>query len=405
MHRLRVVRAVAVASLSLAGVAATSATAATTVPKLRTGPSGVSFYTPPAGSLHGSSHGGVIWERRQTGADALKGAGRATLVLYRSIGVTGKAVAVSGSVTVPRGKAPKGGWPVVTWAHGTTGIADACAPTRSPASGKVADYTNYVYPQLKALLARGYAVVRTDYEGLGTPGVHPYLVGRSEGRSVMDMVRAARKVNPAIGRRVIVAGHSQGGHAALWATSIARTWTPELKVAGTVAFAPASHLSEQAALIRALGSPGGGLSALAASILRGIDVAGVGVDVPSLLSPAALALYPQVDTLCQPELGAASSFGGLAPKDILKADVPLDPLVAAIDRTDDPENLKLRTPVLVEQGSADTTVFPSFNAQLVDELRAKGAKVDSRVLPGVTHGKVVKAGLKSALSWMAKRLK
>lgn len=398
------VPAAAVASLLLAaaGGAASGTSAAAEVP---TGPAGTAFYTARPGALRGAAHGGVIWARRQTGADALKGAGSATLVLYRSIGVSGKAVAVSGSVTVPRGTAPKGGWPVITWAHGTTGIADRCAPTRNPGTGRIASYTDYVYPQLKALLKAGYAVARTDYEGLGTAGAHPYLVGRSEGRAVMDMVRAARRVNPAVGRRVVIAGHSQGGQAALWAASLAGSWTPELKVAGAVAFAPASHLSEQAGLIRQLSAPGGGLSALAASILRGLDAGEVGLDIPSLLSPAALALYPQTEQLCQSELGAASSFGGLAPKDVVRGDADLAPLIAAIDRNDDPENLRLRTPVLIEQGGADATVFPSFTAQLVDELTAKGAHVDSKVLPGVDHGGVVRSGLRTALAWIGQRLK
>ena len=77
------------------------------------------------------------------------------------------------------------------------------------------------------------------------PRAHPYLVGASEGRSVLDMVRAARQVNKALSKRVIIAGHSQGGHAALWAASLAPSYTKELDVRGTVAYAPASHLSEQ----------------------------------------------------------------------------------------------------------------------------------------------------------------
>lgn len=408
MSRLRTVPALTAAALCVAAAAgagpASAAKPSTKPQRALKAPAGLAFYRAPAKALTGSAHGGVIWARRQTGPDALPGAGKAELVLYRTIGVAGKAVGVSGSVTLPRGKAPAGGWPVVTYAHGTTGIADKCAPTRNPGSGAIAGYTSYVYPVLTAFLKQGYAVVRTDYEGLGTPGDHPYLIGRSEGRSVMDIVRAARKLEPSLSKKVIIAGHSQGGHAALWATSVARTWTPELKVAGTVAFAPASHLSEQAGLLRALKSPGGGLSALAMSILRGLDVANAGIDIPAILTPAAAALYPQTRAKCQPELGAASSIGGLAPADIVKSSEDLAPLQRVIDTTDDPENLTLKTPILVEQGLADGTVYPSFTGQLVDELKANGATVDFNTFEGVDHGGIVSAGQADALAWMHDRL-
>jgi hypothetical protein len=93
---------------------------------VRKGPKGAAFYTPPK-HLKGR-HGGLIWVRRQHGSDALKR--NARLLLYRSKSVRGKVVAVSASLTLPRGPKPRGGWPVVTYAHGTAGVADACAPTR-----------------------------------------------------------------------------------------------------------------------------------------------------------------------------------------------------------------------------------------------------------------------------------
>src|SRR5947208_1260634 len=83
----------------------------------------------------------------------------------------------------------------------------------------------------------GYAVVRTDYQGLGTPGIHQYLVGTAEGRSTLDIVRAARKLDSRVSGRTAIAGHSQGGHAALWGAALAPKWTPELNLRGTVAFA------------------------------------------------------------------------------------------------------------------------------------------------------------------------
>ena len=103
----------------------------------------------------------MIWARAIR--SPLGAAGKAYLVLYRSTGLDGKPIAVSGTVQLPKGRAPARGWPVVSWAHGTTGIADRCAPSRVPA------YSSYVYPEFNAWLRAGYALASTDYEGLGTP--------------------------------------------------------------------------------------------------------------------------------------------------------------------------------------------------------------------------------------------
>src|SRR3954471_3818077 len=101
--------------------------AAPATAKVPSGPAGTAFYTPAKAVP--SKHGTPIWQRKLTGRDVLKSAKSNTLLLYSSTSTTGRAVPVSGVVSVPKGKAPKGGWPVVTWAHGTTGIADACAPS------------------------------------------------------------------------------------------------------------------------------------------------------------------------------------------------------------------------------------------------------------------------------------
>jgi pimeloyl-ACP methyl ester carboxylesterase len=278
---------------------------------------------------------------------------------------------------------------VITWAHGTVGIADRCAPS------KVGTQDNYDRPLLNRWVKAGYAVVRTDYPGLGTPGPHPYLNGQSEGRSVLDVVRAARKLEPGIGKRVVIAGHSQGGQAALFAASLAPSWTPELRVRGTVAFAPVSHLGEQGALLRALTTPGN-LSALAAMIIRGIDIAEPGLSVQALLSDQARALYPQLDQKCLDDLGKPDSFGGVAPANLFRPDANIDPVIAALNADDDPDALRIRTPVRIEQGKADTTVFPNFTDDLVSELKRHGAAVTYKTYAGLGHGEVVTRAAPSA---------
>jgi pimeloyl-ACP methyl ester carboxylesterase len=384
--------------LALAAAAALAIAPAAAPAKTPKGPTGSAFYTPPK-HTSAKRHGAPIWARKLTGAAALKPAASNTLVLYRSTDSAGRPDAVSGTITVPKGKAPRGGWPILTWAHGTTGIADSCAPSRSPSD----PYTSYVYPDLAKWLKAGYAVVRTDYQGLGTPGVHGYLIGTDEGRSVLDIVRAARKVNRHLSKRVIIGGHSQGGHAALWAAALAKRWTPELKIAGTVAFAPASHLGEQASLITAIKTPSS-LTALAALILRGADNAKPSLQVSSLLSDRAAALYPLTLTECLPALAVVNAFSGLAPSEALKDGADTGPLVAYLN-ANDPETLKIRTPVEILQGTADTTVLPPFTDQLDSALRANGVKVTYKKYEGVQHGPVVAAGDADALAFARKQLR
>ena len=248
---------------------------------------------------------------------------------------------------------------------------------------------SYAYPLLQRWLKAGYAVVRTDYEGLGTPGAHPYLIGRSEGYSMLDAVRAARKLDKRLGRRVIISGHSQGGQSALWAASLAPKWTPELKVRGTVALAPVSHLAEQVPLLSSLKEPGG-LSGLAAMILRGIDVAAPQLGVPGVLGERAAALYPLTLTACLPQLDAPSAYGGVAPADLIRPDADKGPITAALGVREDPEDLKIRTPVRIQQGEADATVFKAFTDPLVADYRKRGVKVTYKTYKGVDHGGAVK---------------
>ncbi|QEC49933.1 hypothetical protein FSW04_21775 [Baekduia soli] len=285
-------------------------------------------------------------------------------------------------------------------APGAGTASAASTPRHGPAGA--AFYT----PPSKLPAGRHGALIWTRaYEGLGTPGTHPYLVGLSEGRSTLDIVRAAHALDPRISaRKVIISGHSQGGHAALFAAALAPDWTPELGVRGTVAFAPVSHVDDQIPLTTGLTSPGGGLSGLISIIARGIAAVTPALDTNALLSDEALALYPQTLTQCLPELSTPASFGGQAPASIFRAGADLAPVAAALDAQDS-SHLKIRTPLLIEQGAADTTVFPQFTAQLDTELKANGAKPVYRTYAGVDHGGVVTAAAKDATSWIAKRLR
>jgi pimeloyl-ACP methyl ester carboxylesterase len=357
------------------------------------GPKGLKFYSP--GKLPKGPHGTLIWERPMTSGQSLTGA-KNYLVDYTQVGVKGRLVPVSGMVAIPRGTAPKGGWPVITWAHGTTGIADLCAPSQLPAG--TGGLNN---PMLDSWIKAGYAVVRTDYEGLGGPGPHPYLIGTSEGRGVLDIVLAARQLDPHLSDRVVISGHSQGGHAALWAASLVKSYTPEIKLRGVLAFAPASHIATEAVFLKSVTTTS--LTGLAVTILRGLDVAYPSLHIGSLLTMQAAALYPQTLTKCLGALDKPDSFGALPLNQLVK---PTADISAAINRLqeNDPGELRIAAPVLLEQGASDTTVVPAFTAALAKSLAGVGDTVTEHTYAGATHGTVLTAAQSDQAAFLKKRL-
>jgi len=383
----------------LAALIALAAIAVTASPALAApeqGPGGPAFYKPPQQMPKG--HGKLIWQRDGAKLWPIAAAKLNKTILYTSRSPAGERVAVSGSVTVPKGKPPQGGWPVISWAHGTTGIADSCAPTRIGPKSAEKHSIGYIKPRLRQWVEAGYAVVATDYQGLGTPGIHPYLIGTAEGRSVVDMVSAARELVPSLGRRYLIAGHSQGGQSALFAAGLADRWAPKLNLRGTVAYAPASHIKEQADLVSLLTTPSA-LSALAAMIIRGASTA-TDADVTRLLTAPARALYPETLQVCVGQLDHSDSFGGLAPADMLRPDLsPLDDVLAGMNPA-----VKTDAPILLAQGSADSIVFQPYTDMLDDELNDRGDDVRYRIYPGADHNRVVTAAASDTLAFFTKRL-
>jgi Secretory lipase len=364
--------------------------------RVRAGPAGAAFYKAPR-ALRPGVHGTLIWARRLTGRAALSGAAVNELLLYRSVSATGATTPVSGTVAIPKGRPPRGGWPVISWGHATVGLADQCAPTRSDV------LAGYDRPLLRRWLRAGYAIARTDYEGLGTPGVNPDLVGASEAHTMLDVVLAARAIQPRLNLHdVALAGHSVGGHAALWATARSLAYAPALRVRATVAFAPASHLGEQAAALHALTTPAGDLGAVTAVIVSGAEAADPALRVKRLLSPLGAALFPKALTACLPEL-AAGPFKDVAPADLVRPDADLTRLVARLN-ANDPEGLSFHTPARIEQGAADAVVLPALTDQLVAGYAQRHLPVTYARYPGVDHFGVVTAAARDATAYLARRL-
>lgn len=143
---------------------------------------------------------------------------KAFRLTYVTRNARGEKALSSGELFLPKGRAPKGGWPMISWAHGTSGIGDRCAPSVMGPTLPERDF-----PVLRGWMKQGYALVASDYAGLGTPGLHAYLHGRSEARSVVDMVKAGRayarenlRRRSRLARKWVVVGQSQGAGAAIY---------------------------------------------------------------------------------------------------------------------------------------------------------------------------------------------
>lgn len=354
-------------------------------------PDGDAFYLAPV-PIPGDAPGDLIWVLPIDGPPAGTVGWR---VLYRSESVSGEPIAVSGVVFAPA--APAGDdRPVLSWAHGTTGMADDCAPSLAYAAGE-----GFELILAQAVAALGYTFVATDYEGLGTPGVHPYLVGQSEARGVLDIVRAAEQLDGAgvgDGSPVAIFGHSQGGHAALMAAEIAATYAPELTVVGTVAGAPPADV----ALIESGAAAAGEYLTGGFSLM--ID-AGYLAAYPDLPVDAVVteqgrdALVAVTDTCVNEALDLALGAGPA-----IQLDGTRDPEWAATYAANSPGDVAPSAPVLIVHGSGDDVVPPVLSELVAADYCALGVTVQRTVYDGADHVSVVTQALAEVQGWVADRL-
>jgi alpha-beta hydrolase superfamily lysophospholipase len=294
---------------------------------------------------------------------------------------------VTGLVLAPLGDPPEGGWPIVSWDHGTTGMADRCAPSRSKDLGGVA-------LGLIPLVQTGYVVAATDYPGLGTEGLHPWLDGTGEGRATIDIVRAARHVVPGASTHWFAVGHSQGGHAALFAGQLAPSEASDLDLLGVVAVAPASQLP---LFVNAVGTRAQTFLAMLAASVAATDPS---VPLDTLLSPGAMAKADVFDSGCNNELGDA--FGSLDP--LLAPGAATNPAFVDYLQRNDPGHQPIAAPVLVVQGGADTTVLPQLTDALVQTMCGRGDTVELKRYPSSGHTDVLIAALGDIRTFLTARV-
>ncbi|MEA2346680.1 MAG: hypothetical protein QOG62_467 [Thermoleophilaceae bacterium] len=396
--------ALAVMAVPAGAAAKKDAEAAPGVPK---GPVREAFYNPPA-KLGGGGNGSLIWAREiraPKGADAWK-------VLYRSTLQTGKRIAVSGIVVAPEGKAPNGGRPVVAWAHGTVGGGRPCAPSAAPNPARaLVDYFTFEspfkldvgVPALPRLLKAGYVVAATDYQGLGTPGTHQYVVADTEIRNIFDSVKAAQGLPTGAGKKMAVLGWSQGGGASLFAGQDPGYGKP-LKVVGVAALAPAADVGPQAAGQVPAGpvsnrSPWQS-SGLQINLFRGMHAAYPELDLAQVLSPTGLQAEPGLKVECiEHFVDVLQNYPD--PAVLFSGSIPADWQRRLNENT--AGNAPTVAPALVMQGTADTVINPNSTTNYVQRACQFGRPIQYSVYPNQTHQTIPFVARPEYLPWIADR--
>lgn len=310
----------------------------------------------------------------------LTNAARGLRVLYTSTnGIDGRTtIAVSGAIYFPKGAPPVGGWPIVAWAHGTTGTADVCAPSWMTRGQRDTEYLN-------AWLAQGYAVVASDYQGLGTPGAHPWMTVRPEGWSVLDSVRSALMAFPELANEIVIVGQSQGAHAALSATGLAPAYAPTLRIKGTVATGVAGGPQYSASRKS---------STFLFLILHKFQAMDPTFQPLEYLTDAGKQGYAAAETTCV-RPGAA---------------VPLDevlkvwPVHAKLAAVEDWPTLRFAHPVFIGTGLADTAVPPEIQYGTAAAACRAGSTVETHYYQGQDHGGAVNASLVDSVPFVKKLL-
>lgn len=310
--------------------------------------------------------------------------GKTTLrIMYHSRDAQDRDRAVTGMLTYPDAAPPADGWPVVSLANGTVGLASPCALSRQ---GRTAPTFG----------VDGVGVV-TDYIGMGPVGErHPYLSKPSEGHSVIDAVRAAGNLPASgAGKRWLAIGHSQGGHGSLSALELGEEYAPELDLLGAVAIAPAALFDRRYGddvVVNVVGVMG----------LYGAATEHPEIDPDDYVGPKTAAASSVLDDQC---LGAIQNAFVAVPVDEFYENEPSETEPArSILLENDVGGVKVDAPLFLVTGTADPIVVIDRVRDLFTKLCDAGQSTKYLEIEGADHGTEPGLAAESIAAWFADRL-
>lgn len=343
------------------------------------------FYTPPAGWA--SHPQGTLLRSESVALSSVDG--RAWRILYVSHNLSGRPTVSSGLIFAPRQRGMNRD--VVGFSHGTLGLGTQCAPSR----------TKNVYhgaAWLNDMLAKGWVVAATDYAGLGTAGVSGFLVGQDEAADVWNSIRVAHQLPTGAGSQVVLFGHSQGGHAALWSATLAKEDGQGYHLRGVVASAPAAEL------VPLIGLQWNQVAAWAI----GPDVVEswpptYGVRASAVVSAVGSRVTEQLIQSCVTKAAIVGIIRQHLGQRYFAKDPALNPAWRRVLVAQTAPQLPPRVPVLIEQGLADDVVLPATTEDLIRRECAGGALLADQFWPGATHMTIVATATNSLVAWIQER--
>ncbi len=346
------------------------------------------FYSTPA-NLAATKPGALLRKESFTGYTLPKGA-TAVRIIYHSLDATGGDVATSAAVLIPAGTPPPQGWPVIAWAHGTSGVARLCAPSAMKD-------VYYGDEGLMPMVAAGFAVVATDYHGLGTEGSHQYVNKTAQARDVVYSIPAARAAVPSLGAKWVTDGHSQGGLAAFGVAEAEHdlkdpNYLGAVSVAGVAREGDFfSHLSNTA-----------GVGFYLAFMAAGMHARYPEFQPHDLLSDGLMAHYPDVTTKGCFYYGYAT-YAAVPTGTLLRANWDKSPWVHRFFEGNAVGNAPIGGPLFVIAGEADQTVPISGVRAAVKQLCDAKQPVTFRSYPGLDHDPTMETSTPDQLEWIRAR--
>jgi hypothetical protein len=305
----------------------------------------------------------------------------AVRILYHSRTANGEDVAVSAVALLPDGKPPAGGWPVIAWAHEFRGAARQCAPSLMKNLG--------AGPILAMYANLGYAVVATDYSGLGADSGNPVLDMQSNALDVIHSVAAARAAVKEIGPKWIALGPFQGGMAAV---AVAESEVRDPNYLGSIATSGVAD-AQEAYQHFAQGSLNRMLLVLASTVKALYPE----FQVSDMLKETALPAYQRVAQTCGGETEPEFTNG------MLKPGWESNKFVKEFFSRNTPGQKPAHGPLLVISGEAD----PAIPAEMTGKTVARMCKQGSRILflkyPDLDASGVMGASVADQVSWIKAR--